>query len=163
MDCFFFWVYDSRLIFPVSSHSSHLLLSSCLLSQSIKHFSGAVIIYSRGNNGQCLSAFNPVGKQHVPLPACALCHCGAWCTAHRKAGFSQVSVKARVFWVGVGTCWSGMNWLAHRVPDRKTQMPEEQQQQTGEPDVLSHKPSVPCAHCMACPEACLTFSLPAAR
>lgn len=73
-------------------------------------------------NGQCFLAFNPVGKCHVTL------HAPSVSAAHGAQewrvfpGFCEMD--GVLGWHGNVACWPGMNWLAHCVPDRETQMQE---------------------------------------
>lgn len=75
--------------------------------------------FQTGNNGHRLLAFNPVGKHCVTLhaPSVTAAH-GAW-QGRAFPGFCEK--EGVLCWHANMACWPGMNWLAHCVPDRKTQ------------------------------------------
>lgn len=80
------------------------------------------MLYYTGNNGQCLLAFNLVGKHHVTLDALSVSTVhGAW-KGRVYLGFCKS--QCVLGWRRNMACWSGMNWLTHCVPERNTQVQE---------------------------------------
>lgn len=97
---------------------------------------------STGSNGQCLLAFTPVGKHHVTLPAPSV-------TAGRV--FPGLT-KQGCFGFAQEHCVLARHGLAGtQCPCQKDPDVGEAAGETGEPSVLSYKPTLPCAHSMACP------------
>lgn len=75
-----------------------------------------------GSDGYHILAFNPVGRHRIAWHL--LTHCSQCCT--EGGDFSGFLWNWAVWgWRGGMACRPGMNWLARRVPDRKTQMQEE--------------------------------------
>lgn len=103
-----------------------LLVSSFL----VDHFS-AEAYHSSSNQQHVLVsaflAFSPVGKCHVTLHAPSVAAARGAQEWRVFPGFCEE--EGVLGWHGNMACWPGMNWLAHCVPDRETQMPEEWQQE----------------------------------